>query len=30
MLVVMPDAWHSGATEIEQNVFGERAEIRAY
>ena len=30
MLVVMPDARHSDAAEIEQNVFGQRAEIRAY
>ena len=30
MLVVMPDALHAGAAEIEQNVFGQRAEIRAY
>jgi len=30
MLVVMPDALRAGAAEIEQNVFGQRAEIRAY
>ena len=30
MLVVMPDARHAGPAEIEQNVFGQRAEIRAY
>ena len=30
MLVVMPDTRYAGAAEIEQNVFGQRAEIRAY
>ena len=30
MLVIMPDARYSGAAEIEQDVFGQRAEIRAF
>ncbi|MEK9722716.1 MAG: C-terminal binding protein, partial [Rhodospirillaceae bacterium] len=30
MIVVMPDARHAGAADIEQNVFGDRAEIRPY
>ena len=30
MHVVMPDARHLGAADVEQNIFGQRAEIRAF